>query len=855
MLLGSMSTISFANTNTDITHAGPIVGGQTTDSSDDLPEVPLIFRNVTGIINDEFTRPHIPPIRPTKDGRVGVVSQIYNDGVAFVLLNPEKLDQPSLLSERGASIISQSEPYLVSNELLEAPLGFQHGTLCEANTSNPSERQNPYTCGENGDQDCYDVIYVGGESVSRDLSVLIGAVNEGSVPDSNHDILYSVPMTVTVSNPKTPGAFISDISVDQRAIKRAEKPYQASTFEHITPGDGRLLIMRSGNQALTWFNENTQQYVSDAYDIVYSVGDDNAEPCDIEQWTHLYPISHAPYHSLVKSRYDFAANPFRDPMGHIIRDGDEFKGTYPWMDSKAKNLTMTVLPGPNLYGAPNTGVTGARYPTRCVIDGCDESQLQDVPNQHQGFVIMGSWTQGKAVLLDGVLNDIDFELPQHDERHSYVKLYQPGTGTHGTETGEVRMGSSRQVGNEFAPIGTSRNTTIFDSVEARFNYLQNLIPIMPKDVVWHASSGRNSDEFAFDDYVDPNAFIISNMVGAVNFNEGNYVFGRYYDGWNKELQAFSDPVYVQNSSTALRDQWVVPNYGEVHNGRLEPAAVGGIRGKGIWLNGQDSYVQYDIEPQPRRINAYPWFVSLFIDTRAEPSELPVLTEQALISFPDGSELTLLGDSTLNFRDTQGNIVNQSILSRPVENMQWHQIALNIHPDGKRVRVYHNGFPLQEWRADDNAEPIFQFSEGALLLGKSTQAGVSPFNGWMDEFKVYAHSVTLESVCNHAHGTLLALEEDYQGELSEVSANYSAEQQAIVSQELSMKGAEPHNRYVCFSNNEQEFGINTHQLPENTVAIGRYINFPEGPLYHDAPRPDSRFNQFCLTCHQPESTPA
>ena len=509
ILLSSMSTISFANTNSDITHAGPIVGGQASDSSDGLPEVPLIFRNVTGIINDEFTRPHIPPVRPTKDGRVGVISQIYNDGVAFVLLNPEKLDQPSLLSEPGASIISQSEPYLVSNALLEAPLGFQHGTLCEPNTSNSSERQNPYTCGENGEQDCYDVTYVGGESISRDLSVLIGAVNEGSVPDSNHDILYSVPMTVTVANPKTPSAFISDISVDQRAIKRAEKPYQASTFEHITPGDGRLLIMRSGNQALTWFNENTQQYVSDAYDIVYSVGDDNAEPCDIDQWTHLYPISHAPYHSLVKSRYDFAANPFRDPMGHIIRDGDEFKGTYPWMDSKAKNLTMTVLPGPNLYGAPNTGVTGARYPTRCVIDGCDESQLQDVPNQHQGFVIMGSWTQGKAVLLDGILNDIDFELPQHDDRHSYVKLYQSGTGIHGTETGEVRMGSSRQVGNEFAPIGTSRNTTIFDSVEARFNYLQNLIPIMPKDVVWHASSGRNSDEFAFDDYVDPNAFIIS----------------------------------------------------------------------------------------------------------------------------------------------------------------------------------------------------------------------------------------------------------------------------------------------------------------------------------------------------------
>ena len=150
VVLGSMSTTSLANTNSDTTHAGPIVGGQASGSSEVLPEVPLIFRNVTGIINDKFTRPHIPPVRPTKDGRVGVTSQIYNDGVAFVLLNPEKLDQPSLLSKPGASIISQAEPYLVSNTLLEAPLGFQHGTLCEPNTSDPSARQNPYTCGENG---------------------------------------------------------------------------------------------------------------------------------------------------------------------------------------------------------------------------------------------------------------------------------------------------------------------------------------------------------------------------------------------------------------------------------------------------------------------------------------------------------------------------------------------------------------------------------------------------------------------------------------------------------------------------------------------------------------------------------
>lgn len=27
-----------------------------------------------------------------------------------------------------------------------------------------------------------------------------------------------------------------------------------------------------------------------------------------------------------------------------------------------------------------------------------------------------------------------------------------------------------------------------------------------------------------------------------------------------------------------------------------------------------------------------------------------------------------------------------------------------------------------------------------------------------------------------------------------------------------------------------------------------VHFPEGPLYHDAPRPDSTDNKFCLVCH-------
>jgi len=40
----------------------------------------------------------------------------------------------------------------------------------------------------------------------------------------------------------------------------------------------------------------------------------------------------------------------------------------------------------------------------------------------------------------------------------------------------------------------------------------------------------------------------------------------------------------------------------------------------------------------------------------------------------------------------------------------------------------------------------------------------------------------------------------------------------------------------------------HSLPAGSVSIRAAMHFPEGPLYHDAPRPDSTTNEFCLACH-------
>jgi len=63
----------------------------------------------------------------------------------------------------------------------------------------------------------------------------------------------------------------------------------------------------------------------------------------------------------------------------------------------------------------------------------------------------------------------------------------------------------------------------------------------------------------------------------------------FYDsGWNGT--AFTHEVRLQNAATAPVARWKVPARGAVMNhgsskGRLEPAATGGIHGKGFWMDG------------------------------------------------------------------------------------------------------------------------------------------------------------------------------------------------------------------------------------------------------------------------------
>lgn len=825
------------------------------------PEVPATNRKVVGITESEgFTDPHIPPLRWTADGRLGVESQVGGSlekpsPVSLYLLAPEKLNQPFVESSAGPIALALDSVKLPFNELAQGRTGtIQHTNICDPYIKAEGERHNPYSCGINGEDDCYDVTLVSG---------FVELSNSGEVPRLNDwDRILGTPLHIRVSKPKTQDARIEEVTYGEPKFS----PNRTGVlFETITPADGRLFIARRGFLPLLWQNRATGDAQLGSYDVVYGVSPPEADLCDVSYWGDLYPITHAPYDERVNKRYAFAMQPFRDPSGAIIPDGVDIKGTYPWMDKEAKNFSVQVSPAKLFPSYSYDGNTQSRYPVRCVSeDECSFEHMKDADNSKDNmFVLMGAWTQGKMVLLDGKLNDVDFRLGGTDRTQSYLSLYQPGTGHNPNDSGEVRVGSTRGEGADYPVFNESgqlinhyrpSNFSMLDSIENRLNYLPNIKPSTFQDVVWNMSSGHSTVEFGFDDYLNPDGFIVSNMVAHMQHKNKNWYRMNYYDGWHQLTRTFNGQVRIQNSATALPDRWQIPSYGRVYHGRLEPVAIGGVRGKGMWFDGSKTRVDYKIPEQPQSVHEHNWFYSLFLDPRFNDDD----NERVLIRFPDLSRLTIKGRSEIALYNSRKQLITRVLLPAIFPGKGWSQIALLVNAEKQgdeqqNLSLFINGYLHHAWSGTpymtdierDNFRPV----PGKLRIGKgSTLSKKGAFKGWLDEFKVFAYKPNVESICNYAHGTLVGLPNQYEGKWRDAANLYSTESHRYVSRVLASYGQAVYPQYACYHDYSGDNKAHLNNIPEGTVALRNAVHFPEGPLYFDAPRPDSSANKFCLSCH-------
>ena len=161
----------------------------------------------------------------------------------------------------------------------------------------------------------------------------------------------------------------------------------------------------------------------------------------------------------------------------------------------------------------------------------------------------------------------------------------------------VRFGSGR--GNVPSGLaGYSGNANIMDSLQNLVNHQSAARTVTPRDVVWVMGTGVATDEVVFDDFLDPNAFIVSSMQASItqltDDNGNSLGVPHHRNGQVRELgpglifiaEYWLDPegdddIHLQNAATSLR--WNVPAYGLVTagTGRAEPVALGGVKGRGL----------------------------------------------------------------------------------------------------------------------------------------------------------------------------------------------------------------------------------------------------------------------------------
>lgn len=845
------------------------------------PEPPAIMRVATGVIRNTtvspathtFTRPHIPALRTTADGRIGLI--IEGGGTEggtprFTLMQPEKMTLPFLnnapdsytMSKSGfkwmdgyASASASSSQYTLTNSD-GVRRGVSHATLWE--TAPPTS--------------------VGGEDVYT--IKVFGSTNWKNAASQPRTQFFVTPIKLYVSNPKTTSAAIRSIVRDTSApnagitVGGPEYAFNGNAFEPVIVGDGRLLIVRVGAGILPWTDPvSGTSYTGQGCDIVYSYYP-TGDAADPTKWTNIIPISHAPYDTRINTKFGFAMAPFRDTEGNLIPDGEDIGGSYPWIDREAKNLFFETVFDMLRHQGADTWWDQSRYPMAAVPEqaprpGIPDPKTDTLTNKpedggkHQGVAFCGLWSHGKIVLMDNMVNDTDYAVGNGDSsvnaalsgpEQRMVQLYQadPARGLDGW----LRMGYGRATIQ--MPLGENDNANIIDSIENLLNYRKYARPISHRDVAWHVSVGKQTDELSFDDYLDPDAFIIANMAGALTFVNNGTSTNRFthQSGWNTTTKTFSTAAKLQNAATAPSTRWALPQHGLVRGtGRLEPAAVGGVHGKGFWMDGTTG-LEFTIPTQPVGVSfaSKEWYVGVFVDCRHDDDGV----ERRLATFPDGSTISLNGRRQILYSKA-GAIVHRITLppvltSTPVT--QWHDLlpdtswahlAFQIRKAGTEVDFHLNGLVFNRWQ--DAYTSLFQLSTGAITLGRPNLTTVTGFTGWIDDFKVIAHTVDIETACNHANGTLIGLPSTYTGDWKTKFADrFPSWTHDEITKALKANGEATHPKYACYYNYTQDNAAHAHSIPSGTVSLRPSIHFPEGPLYHDKPRPHSVQNQFCLSCH-------
>lgn len=880
--LRSFLTLLFLSSAASAQTLPPITPGPTVTAPTTLPEPPAIWREVTGVkylfplqTTDALrqavhTRSHVPTFHTTRDGRIGIdfktakitllrpeqlgsyVRQIVNTDLtnnSYVMTNKQR--RPFRIGETattamGSNAVEVQRDADHKSNLFSLPTGWvgslRHVTLFDPTSANPQAGEITNPQNSNGN-DVYDLN-------------IIGVFEHGATdPNSADKIRFFVTrVQVTVQNPKTANAqIVSFVRIGLPVYGPAYPYIAAQGLEPNVVAGGKLIVLRIGGGKTAWVNPNSGNATANTdYNIVYSYNNGTASwPLNPNGWTLVHPISHAPYDTNINTTLGFALRPFRDASGQVIPDGVEFGPTYPWIDPEAKNLFFTATGDILRYQRSIPYANNSRYTNTPTVAGQPEPTSAEDFGPTRGVSFVGLWSHGKIVTIDTLNNDMDYAIV--DDLYSRnVTLFDSSTvpvGSNLVGKNDLTLGAGR-VNDTAMPDGDTDNSGLIESLRNVFNYRKYAKPTTVQDVVWPMHNAKHTDDLGFDDYLDNDALIVSNMTGLVAFDTvGNL---RYHSGWT--TNSFTIQVKLQNAATSLSDRLVIPRFGAVTGkGRLEPAASGGVHGKGFWMDGTVG-VQYTIAAQPApSVSTRDWYVGLFVDCRFANNN----TSRLLVTFPDGTNIRLNNHNKIEYwaasaaNPTSTVTINAGagIFANLVPDPGWAHFAWQIKKGGKEIDFLLNGMLYNRTTLSTS---FFQMVPGTLIVGHNTAtSSLNGFKGWIDDFKVLAHTVDPETACNHAGGTLVGLLSGYTGYLRDFNNSFPNNNSLAIADlktRLEHSGERTYGAYANHYNYGADNGTHLGNIPTNADSLRQAIHFPEGPLFSNRPRPESSKNNFCITCH-------
>jgi hypothetical protein len=827
------------------------------------PFVPLQQRQIRVGQHGKWLRPSIPPQRTTGDGRVAVTF-----GLGFRAMRLELLrDQPVMrshddLGDELESNLSGDQVFLTFSDgsrVTDADLvpatkwnratfkkveaGVER-TICEY------QHDQPRACARSPGEDCYDVKLIQHVQITTD---------DGHA----HLGLESIPIRIVVANPKTPQARVVRAVADDKSTWQRSPLAPFSAFEEgLNTRDGHMLVGRatdSNNTTTAPFEVSAKYTLSDGkvHDKPFTLAYSYAEhACDVGEWmaqtngafTSLRPLSAAPYDPRINGngkgdpKYGIAARPFRDPLNHVIAEDEILPGSYPWTDKEARNVIFSTV-NPRLF---NDTRTAARFPIKHT--GTLEKFGEGVGGSQRGFSVVGNWTEGKVVLLDDMLNNDDVGVFPDDE-------YEFGLYGSGTDHVAVRVnGGGKLETGKLDLLSAHANNHHIDSTENMSAMHAKSAAVTPRDVVWTISRGLNSDEVAFDDYIDPHVVLFAEMNAAWQ-PTNNAGVARYFDGFSEVSSVFQhDPSSIRLQNAATSPIYSLASVGRIDGGgRVEPIAAGGVQGRGLWLeSSSDAHWDFPKETTQTVGNAS-FYASVFVDARESMqgdkhvfSLRPTQGTPTEVTLTDGTFLKVShGSDVLSF-DVSCNVKSYA--------KRWHDFGVLFEGDG-HVTAFVDGNPLgyQQLATAVHLEP------GAFVIGgTATVSGATGIRGWYDEARVVVNgtgdqltqAASVELLCNYARGTMVAA--------ASGSDEYTEAQAApSIADRVTRTGAAhaPSGQYLYCATNygydvrNHGYALGVNYTPPSTTSMrAKLLLEGTSPLLYSQPRPDSTKRSFCLSCH-------